>query len=64
MGPEFKVSSERLEKPRIESTTPGLQGEKLYHFFTEASLTRCMMGNFARFCCLLIFFSQNNISGI
>ena len=26
-GPRFKVSSERLEKPGIEDTTPGLQGE-------------------------------------
>ena len=24
-GPRFKVSSERLEKPRIELGTPGLQ---------------------------------------
>ena len=27
MGPLFKVSSERLEKPRIKLETPGLQGE-------------------------------------
>ena len=27
MGPRFKVSSERLEKPLIEPTTPGLHGE-------------------------------------
>ena len=26
-GPPFKVSSERLEKPRIELATPRLQGE-------------------------------------
>ena len=26
-GPRFKVSSERLEKPGIELTTPGLKGE-------------------------------------
>ena len=25
-GPRFKVSSERLEKPVIELTTPGLEG--------------------------------------
>ena len=33
----FKVSSERLEKPGIEPTTPGLQGDKLYLYTTEAS---------------------------
>ena len=27
MGPWFKVSSERLEKPGIDPTIPGLQGE-------------------------------------
>ena len=26
-GPRFKVSSERLEKPGIEHTTPDLQGQ-------------------------------------
>ena len=26
-GPRFIVSSERLEKPGIELTTPGLQGQ-------------------------------------
>ena len=26
-GPRFKVSSKRLEKPGVELTTPGLQGE-------------------------------------
>ena len=26
-GPRFKVSTERLEKPGIELTTPGLEGE-------------------------------------
>ena len=29
MWPWFKVSSERLEKPGIEPTTPSLQGELL-----------------------------------
>ena len=37
MGPQVKVSSERLEKPGIEPTTPGLQGEYLNHYTTEAS---------------------------
>ena len=36
-GPRFKVSSERLEKPGIELTTPGLQGDYLNHYTTEAS---------------------------
>ena len=36
-GPQFKVSSKRLEKPWIEPTTPGLQGECLYHFTTVGS---------------------------
>ena len=36
MGPRFKVPSERLEKPGIEPTTPGLQGEWLYNYTTEA----------------------------
>ena len=33
----FKVSSERLEKPGIELTTPGLEGNWLNHYTTEAS---------------------------
>ena len=37
MGPRFRVSSERLEKPGIEPTTPGLEGEQLNHYVTEAS---------------------------
>ena len=37
MGPRFRVSSERLEKPGIEPTTPGLEGEQLNHYATEAS---------------------------
>ena len=32
MGPLFKDSSERLEKPEIEPRTLGLQGQLLYHF--------------------------------
>ena len=35
MGPRFRVSSERLEKPGIERTTPGLEGEQLNHYATE-----------------------------
>ena len=31
------VSAERLEKPGIESATPGLEGEQLNHYATEAS---------------------------
>ena len=34
----FKVSSERLEKPGIELTTPGLEGKWLNHYATEASI--------------------------
>ena len=37
MGPRFRVSSERLEKPWIEPTTPVLEGEQLNHYATEAS---------------------------
>ena len=37
MGPRFRVSSERLEKPGIEPTTPGLEGEQVNHYATEAS---------------------------
>ena len=39
MGPRFRVSSERLEKRGIEPTTPGLEGEQLNHYATEASVT-------------------------
>ena len=28
MGPRFRVSPERLEKPGIEPTTPDLEGEQ------------------------------------
>ena len=34
----YKVSSERLEKPGIELTTPGLEGKWLKYYITEASL--------------------------
>ena len=36
MGPRLRVSSERLEKPGIEHTTPGLEGEQLNHYAMEA----------------------------
>ena len=35
MGPRFRVSSERLEKPGIELTTTGLEGKQLDHYATE-----------------------------
>ena len=37
LGLKSLLSSERLEKPGIEPTTPGLQGEWLNHYATEAS---------------------------
>ena len=37
MGPRFKVSSERQEKPGIELTSPGFEGKWLNHYTTEAS---------------------------
>ena len=40
MGPRFRVSFERLEKPRIEPTTPVLEGEQLNHYATEASFCK------------------------
>ena len=43
MGPRFKVSSVRLEKPGIELTTPGLEGKWLNHYTTEASLYLVML---------------------
>ena len=36
MEPRFRVTSERLEKPGIEHTTPGLEGEQLNHYAMEA----------------------------
>ena len=36
MGPQHKVSSDRLEKPGIEPTTPGLEGKWLIHYNTAA----------------------------
>ena len=35
MGPRFRVSSERLENPGIEPTTPGLEGEQFNHYAKE-----------------------------
>ena len=37
MGLRLRVSPEGLEKPEIEPTTPGLEGEQLNHYATEAS---------------------------
>ena len=31
MGPQLKVSSDRLVKPGIEPATPGLRGKMLIH---------------------------------
>ena len=36
-GSRLKVSSDRLEKTGVELTTPGVQGDQLYHQTTEAS---------------------------
>ena len=46
MGPRFRVSSERLEKSGIEPTTPGLEGEQLNHYATEASYSGYIIGIF------------------
>ena len=43
MGPQFRVSSKRPEKPRIEPMTPGLEGEQLNHYTTEAYVCQCML---------------------
>ena len=40
MGPQFKVSSERLEKLWLKLTTPVLQGELLNHYNIDASSDR------------------------
>ena len=47
MGPRLRVLSERLEKPGIEPTTPGLEGEQVNHYATEASV------NVIKIACLL-----------
>ena len=38
MGPQLKVSSDRLVKPGIEPATPGLQGNWFIHYATVAGL--------------------------
>ena len=43
MGPQFRVSSKRPEKPGIEPMTPGLEDEQLNHYTTEASVCQCML---------------------
>ena len=67
MGPQFTVSSEGLEKPEIEPTTPCLQGKWLNHYTREASQglihRETLMAFIAQACCFtssadLIFFFQ------
>ena len=48
MGPRFKVSSKRLEKPGMELMTPGLEGKWLNHYTTEASNITGMDDMYAR----------------
>ena len=43
MGPQLKVSSNRLEKPGIESATPRLQGEQFIHETTVAPIKSMTM---------------------
>ena len=43
MGPRFRVSAERLEKPGIKPTTSGLEDEQLNHYSTEASFEFSMI---------------------
>ena len=38
MGPRFKVSSDRMEKPGIKHATPGLQGTWFIHYTTAAPI--------------------------
>ena len=42
MGPQLKVSSNRLVKPGIEHETPGLSGERFIHYTTAAPIL-CMV---------------------
>ena len=35
-GPQLKVSSDRLVKPKIEPATPGLKGKRFIHYTTAA----------------------------
>ena len=37
-GPQLKVSSDKLVKPRVEPATPGLQGEWFIHYTTAAPM--------------------------
>ena len=39
MGPQLRVSSDRLVKPGIEPATPGLQGKQFIHYTTAASIS-------------------------
>ena len=45
-GPRLKVSSDRLEKPGIEPTTPGLQGKSLIHYTTAAPKENSVVSGF------------------
>ena len=53
-GPRFKVTSERLEKPGIELTTPGSEGKWLNHYTTEASRHLCNHGILTLLCLVLL----------
>ena len=54
MGPWFRVSSKRLEKPGIEPMTPGLEGEPLNNldmkasYWHSCSFAWIVQGNFSR----------------
>ena len=38
MGPQLKVSSDKVMKPRIESATPGSQGKRFIDYTRVANL--------------------------
>ena len=40
LGPQLKVSSDRLVKQGIEPAAPGLQGKQFIHYTTLASVSR------------------------
>ena len=35
-GPQLKISSDRLVKPKVEPATPGLKGKRIIHYTTAA----------------------------
>ena len=49
MGPRVRVSFERLEKPGIKPTNPGLEGKQHNHYATEASAFERLLA-FSAFC--------------